>query len=162
MIALSAHLGTLHFDSRLTLERPPLLGYLAWSLIQQTILQCFILARLLLLVRRPWVAIVAASFLFAAAHVPNPLLMLATLLWGAAACWLYLRYRSLIGVAAIHFVLGTCLAVCVPASVHRNMRVGLGYVRYQASSSRAHVVAPLSTGRATGLATGRAPARVAR
>lgn len=146
LIALAAHLGTLHFDSRLSGRRPPMLGYLLWSLIQQVILQCFIMARLLVLLRRPWVAIVTAALLFSAAHLPNPLLTLATLLWGLAACWLYLRYRSLIGVATIHFVLGACIAICVPASLNRNMRVGLGYIRYHAPSPRAHTLAPIAAG----------------
>src|SRR5208282_583490 len=68
VVALSAHLGTLNFESHLAAGRPPLLGYLLWSLIQQMILQCFILARLLMLLRRPGVAIVMASLLFSAAH----------------------------------------------------------------------------------------------
>jgi membrane protease YdiL (CAAX protease family) len=142
MILLSARLGTLHFDSRLTTARPPLLGYMVGSLLQQIVLQLFLMARLLVLLRRPWTAIVVASLLFAAAHVPNPLLTLATLLWGLTACWLFLRYRSLLAVATIHFVLGACLAICVPATLHRNMRVGLGYIRYHASSPRAHALAP--------------------
>ena len=146
LIALAAHLGTLHFDSRLSTRRPPMLGYLLWSLIQQIILQCFIMSRMLVLQRRPAVAIVTAALLFSAAHLPNPLLTLATLLWGMAACWLYLRYRSLIGVAAIHFVLGVCVAICVPASLHHNMRVGLGYSRYHVPSPRAHTLAPIAAG----------------
>lgn len=146
LIALAARLGTLHFDSHLSARRPPMLGYLLWSLIQQVILQCFIMARLLVLLRRPWIAIVTAALLFSAAHLPNPLLTLATLLWGLTACWLYLRYRSLLGVAAIHFVLGVCVAICVPASLHHNMRVGLGYIRYHVPSPRAHTLAPIAAG----------------
>lgn len=146
MIVISAHLGMLHLDSPLTTRRPPMVGYLVWSLIQQVILQLFLMERLLLVLHRPWIAIAVASLLFAAAHLPNPLLVPATLLWGAAACWLYRRYGSLIGVAAIHFVLGACLAICVPATVNRNMRVGLGYIRYHAHSPRAHALAPLSPG----------------
>jgi membrane protease YdiL (CAAX protease family) len=143
-IALAAHLGTLHFDSNLMTERPPLLGYMIWSFLQQVILQHFLMARLLILLRKPWMAIVMASLLFSAAHVPNPFLVPATLLWGLVSCWLYLRYRSLIGVAIIHFVLGTCLAICVPASLHRNMRVGLGYVHYH--SHRAQTLPGPSAG----------------
>jgi hypothetical protein len=148
LIALAWRLGTLHLDSRLSARRPPMVGYLLWSLIQQMILQCFILARLLLLLRRPWMASVAAAFLFSAAHLPNPLLVLATLSWGLAACWLYLRYRSLLGVAAIHFLLGACVAICVPASLHHNMRVGLGYLRYHLPSPRMQNLAPITAGQA--------------
>ena len=151
VVMLSAYMGTLNlnYESNLLTGRPPLMGYLVWSLVQQLILQCFLLARLLVLLHRPWVAIGVASLLFAAAHIPNPVLMLATLPWGAVACWLYLRYRSLIGVAAIHFVLGACLAICVPATLHRNMRVGLGYIKYQAPSPHAHALAPFARGMTT-------------
>ncbi len=148
LIALASRLGTLHLDSRFSARRPPMMGYLLWSLIQQMILQCFILARLLLLLRRPWMASVAAAVLFSAAHLPNPLLVLATLSWGLAACWLYLRYRSLLGVAAIHFLLGACIAICVPASLHHNMRVGLGYLRYHLPSPRMQNLAPITAGQA--------------
>lgn len=148
LIALAWRLGTLHLDSRFSARRPPMVGYLLWSLIQQMILQCFILARLLLLLRRPWMASVTAALLFSAAHLPNPLLVLATLSWGLAACWLYLRYRSLLGVAAIHFLLGACIAICVPASLHHNMRVGLGYLRYHLPSPRVQNLAPITAGQA--------------
>lgn len=145
-VMLATYLGTLHFHSRPLTGRAPMMGYMLWSVLQQIVLQQFLMRRLLVLLGKPRPAIAVASLLFALAHVPNPLLTAVTLLWGVASCWLYLRHRSLIAVAAIHFVLGTTLAVCVPATLHKNMRVGLGYLHYHApAATRAHPLAPLAT-----------------
>jgi membrane protease YdiL (CAAX protease family) len=108
-----------------------ILAYAAWALVQQFILQVYVLLRLLRLgLRRGW-AIGLAALLFSIAHIPNPVLVPVTLLWGAATSLLYLRYRNLYALALAHGILGMGLAVCVPNSVHHHMRVGLGYVQYR-------------------------------
>ncbi|HEX8925824.1 MAG TPA: CPBP family intramembrane glutamic endopeptidase [Terriglobales bacterium] len=129
---VAAQLGTLHVRQGSTGYRPPMVGYLVWSLIQQIILQLFLVPRLMVLLRNFWAAVLAAAIMFSAAHLPNPLLTLATLIWGVGSCWLFWRYKSVLVVALIHFMLGACLALSVPAPVHRNMRVGLGYLHYRA------------------------------
>ena len=144
-VLLAAYLGTLHYHSGPVAGRAPMMGYMIWSVLQQIILQQFLMTRLLVLFRKSRSAILMAALLFALAHLPNPLLTVVTVFWGAASCWLYLRYRSLIAVAAIHFILGTSLAVCVPATIHSNMRVGLGYLNYHSHSHRAQALAPLPT-----------------
>jgi membrane protease YdiL (CAAX protease family) len=130
--SVASAVGTLHIRAGSTGYKPPMVGYLIWSLIQQVILQLFLVPRLMALLRSFWAAVLAASILFSAAHLPNPLLTLATLIWGIGACWLFSRYQSVLVVALIHFMLGACLAISVPAPVHRNMRVGLGYLHYRA------------------------------
>ena len=144
-VMLAAYLGTLHFHSGPVAGRAPMMGYMLWSVLQQIILQQFLMTRLLVLFRKPRPAVLMAALLFALAHVPNPLLTAVTVLWGVTSCWLYLRYRSLIAVAAIHFILGATLADCVPATIHGNMRVGLGYLNYHAHSPRAQALVPLAT-----------------
>ena len=105
-------------------------GYAIWSFAQQWLLQAFFLLRLLrILPGKPYAAVVAAS-IFALAHLPNPILTAATLIWGLIACLVFLRYRNLYTLAITHAVLGICLAICVPGPVIRNMRVGLGYLTY--------------------------------
>ena len=107
-----------------------ILAYTLWALMQQFILQVYVLLRLLRVgLRRRW-AIALAAVLFAIAHVPNPVLAPVTLAWGAATSLLYLRYRNLYALALAHGILGMALAVCIPNSVHHHMRVGLGYVQY--------------------------------
>lgn len=106
------------------------LEYGIWALIQQYILQVYVLLRLLRLgLTRPW-AIGVAVLMFAVAHIPNPVLAPAVVLWGVACCWLYLRYRNLYPIALAHGILGMCLAITVPNQINHHMRVGLGYLKY--------------------------------
>jgi len=107
------------------------LAYAIWTCVQQFLLQGFFLLRLLHVVRRPAIAALAAAGLFAAAHLPNPVLTPITLIWGLAACLLFLRYRSIYPLMLAHAILGITVAITVPGPVDHNMRVGLGYLTYQ-------------------------------
>ena len=128
LIALRTH--TLH---RLHGPTPILLhgwGYIVWSLMQQFLLQSYFLLRLLRLLPGKAAPILAATSIFALAHLPNPILTPITLVWGAIACILFLRYRNIYTLGLAHGIMGLCVAVTVPNSLHRHMRVGLGYLRY--------------------------------
>lgn len=106
------------------------LEYSAWALMQQYILQVYVLLRLLRLGMGRASAVALATLLFAFVHIPNPVLVPAVLIWGAIACLLYLRYRNLYAIAIAHGLLGMCIAVCVPNAVQHHMRVGIGYLDY--------------------------------
>ncbi len=107
-------------------------GYTVWSFVQQFLLQGYFLFRLVrLLPRREWAALAAAG-IFAAAHLPNPILTPVTLIWGICACFVFLRCRNVYPLAAAHAILGITVAITIPGPVVRNMRVGLGYLRYHA------------------------------
>jgi membrane protease YdiL (CAAX protease family) len=126
-IALRAH----------TLKLPPGLipfvaayfAYAVWTFVQQFLLQGFFLLRFLRLFPAREAAFFSAS-LFALAHVPNPVLVPITFLWGLAACLLFLRYRNLYPLALAHAIFGITIAITVPGHVDHNMRVGLGYLTY--------------------------------
>ncbi len=131
-VALAQHLHTLH-----PLYGPlPVIthvwGYVLWALMQQFILQVYVLLRLLRLGMNRKPAVALAAVLFAAAHIPNPVLIALTLVWGAVSCMLFLRYRNLYTLALAHGILGMCLAVTVPNHINHHMRVGLGYLEYHA------------------------------
>lgn len=145
LFALAAHGLALHLH---TLRQPHGLrgwliafgGYALWSCVQQFLLQGYFLFRLLhILPRREWAAI-AAAVLFAAAHIPNPILMPLTLGWGLCACFVFLRFRNLYPLAIAHAILGITVAITIPGPVIHNMRVGRGYLRYHAP--RAPVITP--------------------
>jgi membrane protease YdiL (CAAX protease family) len=104
--------------------------YSLWSLMQQFILQVYVLLRLIRLGLRRGPAIAVASLMFAGAHIPNPVLVPAVLIWGPISCRLYLRYRNLYAIAVAHALLGMCIALCVPNSINHHMRVGQGYLVY--------------------------------
>jgi hypothetical protein len=105
-------------------------GYLIWSVMQQFLLQIYFLLRLQRLLPGKVAAIVAAASLFSLAHLPNPVLTPVTLVWGIAACVLFLRYRNIYTLGLAHGILGLCVAVIVPDSIQHHMRVGIGYYRY--------------------------------
>src|ERR1700686_2110715 len=129
-IWMASQLHTLHDFSIGTLMGR-VRGYLAWSLLQQFMLQDYFLLRLLRLMPGKAAAVSAAAVLFASVHIPNLVLMLGTLSWGMAACILFLRYRDLYSLGVAHCLLGICIAVTVPAHIHHGMRVGLGYFLYR-------------------------------
>jgi hypothetical protein len=105
-------------------------AYIVWSLMQQFILQSYFLLRLLRLLPGKAAPVIVATVIFALAHLPNPILTPITLVWGAIACVLFLRYRNIYALGVAHGILGLCVAVTVPNSLHHHMRVGLGYLRY--------------------------------
>jgi membrane protease YdiL (CAAX protease family) len=113
-------------------------GYAIWAFLQQFLLQIFFLQRFLRLVSSKNLAISLAVAVFTAAHLPNPLLTTATLLWGLAACLLFLRYRNLIPLGITHAILGVTIALCFPGPVTHNMRVGLGYLTYSPHPHHRH------------------------
>jgi membrane protease YdiL (CAAX protease family) len=111
-------------------------AYIVWALMQQFILQDFFLLRLLRILPTRTNAVIAAALLFAIAHLPNPLLVIATVVWGLVACALFLRYRNLYVLGVAHAIFGMCLAVTIPSTVHHDMRVGLGYFHWHAGPPR--------------------------
>ena len=132
---ISVRLHTFHAVFRNYAVEWGFLAYIVWALVQQFILQDFFLTRLVRIAPSRTLAVVVAGVLFAVAHVPNPLLVVATVVWGTIACALFLRYRNLYVLGLAHAILGMCIAVAVPNAVHHHMRVGLGYLQWHASAT---------------------------
>jgi membrane protease YdiL (CAAX protease family) len=132
MVLMARRFDTLNHPDGVVLFLSTFWGYAVWSLVQQLLLQVFVLRRLMrILPHRRWQAIVLAAVLFALVHLPNPLLMALTLVWGMAACWLFLRYGNVYTLGMTHAILGVCMAIAVPGRLDHNMRVGLGYLEYE-------------------------------
>ena len=104
-------------------------GYVLWTLYQQFLLQDYFMLRLASVLSSN-AAIGVAALLFAAAHLPNIPLVVATLVWGAVSCALFRRYHNLYVLGLAQGLLGLCFAVCVPDVFIRHMRVGLGFLPY--------------------------------
>lgn len=104
--------------------------YAVWAWVQQVLLQCFCLSRLMRLLRYAPSAAAIAAVMFAVVHLPSPVLTVVTLTCGMAACLLFLRYRNLYTIALAHAILGTSVAICVPAPIIHNMRIGRSYLTY--------------------------------
>jgi membrane protease YdiL (CAAX protease family) len=104
-------------------------GYVLWTLYQQFLLQDYFMPRLTRALGSD-AGIAVAALLFAVAHLPNPSLTAATLVWGAVSCFLFRRYRNLYALGLAQGLLGLSFAICVPDSLHHHLRVGLGYLHY--------------------------------
>jgi membrane protease YdiL (CAAX protease family) len=105
-------------------------AYGLWALIQEFILQSFFFTR--------WedlfggaAAVWTAATLFAAAHLPNPLLTTFTFIAALVFCEMFRRYRSIYPIAVAHALLGLTVALTMPDSLLHHMRVGIGYLRYK-------------------------------
>lgn len=127
-IAVSFH--TLHHPDNPIRWLTAFGGYTVWAFAQQMLLQGYFLARLLRLVPNATLAAFLSACIFALAHVPNPVLTPLTLVWGLAACLIFVRARNIYPLAIAHAIFGICIAITVPATLLHNMRVGLGYIQY--------------------------------
>jgi len=133
---VAKRMGTLHLPDGPWSFFKTYVGYAIWSFVQQFLLLDFFLGRLLRVVNGKATAVCIAAGMFALAHLPNPVLASLTLLWGTAACLLFLRYRNLYPLGLAHAIFGICVAVTIPGYVTHNMRVGLGYLRYHPRGHR--------------------------
>jgi membrane protease YdiL (CAAX protease family) len=104
-------------------------GYVLWALIQEFILQSFFFNRFEELYGGA-AAVWIASTLFAAAHLPSPILTTATLIGALFFCEMFHRYRSIYPLGIVHAMLGLTIAFTTPDSLLHHMRVGIGYLRY--------------------------------
>jgi membrane protease YdiL (CAAX protease family) len=129
-VAVAARMHTLFAPSGVLAFFATYCAYALWSGVQQLLLQGVFLLRFLRLITRPAVAALTAAALFSMAHLPNPVLMLFTFIWGLVACLCFLRYRNIYPLMLAHAILGITVAMTVPGPIDHNMRVGLGYLRY--------------------------------
>lgn len=102
--------------------------YTIWALLQEFILQSFLFVRMESLFPRYAVLITAA--LFAAAHIPSPVLTLFTFLGGLFFCEMFRRYRSIFPLGIVHAALGLIIAASFSDTVLHHMRVGIGYLEF--------------------------------
>lgn len=104
-------------------------GYALWALIQEFILQSFFFNRFEELYGSS-PAVWIASALFAAVHLPSPVLTTATLIGALLFCEMFRRYRSLYPIALVHAALGLTIGLTIPDTLLHHMRVGIGYLQY--------------------------------
>ncbi len=120
----------LHAPSRLPahlFSAQRLWNYFAFCLLQQVALESFLTNRLLRLLGRPWAAALLAGTLFAIDHLPNPVLVPATLVGGAVMAWLFARQRNILPLALGQALIGSLVWWSFPVAWHHHLRVGPGY-----------------------------------
>src|ERR1700733_10602194 len=127
---LAWKLHTLHLPGGPTMILRRYWAYTIWAFLQEFILLDFVLLRLFRVLPNRKLAGLLTAALFATAHLPNPILTPVTLIWGFAACLLFLEYRNVYTLAMAHAIFGISIALTIPGPVDHNMRVGLGYLTY--------------------------------
>lgn len=104
------------------------LGYPTWAIIQQFLLQSYLANRIAKCVDGTWKAAFITGILFAIVHLPNPLLVLTTLILGVGTSYFFLRYRNIYAIAFAHGLLGTAVKYLLAQDLLRHgMRVGPGF-----------------------------------
>jgi hypothetical protein len=123
-------------DHRLVLLTPTwralttLVGYGSWCLFQQYITQSFFNNRLMLVIRNRHLSSLLVGIMFSATHIPNIILMVATLVAGWIFAEVFASHRNIWPMALVQAVGGLLLAAVSPAALMHHMRVGPGYFFY--------------------------------
>jgi hypothetical protein len=107
-----------------------LLGYGAWCVFQQYLTQSYFHNRLMLVIRNRHVSSALVGIMFSATHIPNLILMIATLIAGFVFAEVFARYRNIWPLALAQAVGGLLLAAIAPDAAIHHMRVGPGYLFY--------------------------------
>jgi membrane protease YdiL (CAAX protease family) len=100
--------------------------YVIWALVQEFLTMSFIFVRFEDIFGATR-AILFTPALFCLAHIPNPVLMAATLPMTLGFCWAFRRYRNIYPLALSHALLGLTLAMSLSDAVTHYMRVGIAY-----------------------------------
>lgn len=104
-------------------------AYFAWSALQQVVYQSMTYLPLRESVGSRRRAAALAGLAFAAVHAPNPILVPATLVWGAVSSLLFERCRSVWGLALLQTMLSSVLLWIAPPHLSRSFRIGPYYFR---------------------------------
>lgn len=105
-------------------------AYFLWCVLQQMLLQSMIYRRIRIVLGASWSASLLSGMLFAAAHIPNPVLVPATFFWGTMATRLFERRPTILAIALLQTLLSSLLIWLTPPGLHHQFRVGPGYWRY--------------------------------
>lgn len=127
--ALATHRFALISPGRFGVDR--FLGYAVWCCVQQYLMQSYFHRRLMSVIRAPHLSSLTVALMFGAAHIPNPVLMAATVIGGFILAEVYARRPNIWPLALAQAVGGLLIAALVPATVIHNMRVGPGYYTFR-------------------------------
>jgi hypothetical protein len=107
-----------------------LLGYGAWCAFQQYLTQSYFNNRLMLIIRNRHASSALIGIMFSATHLPNLILMVATLVAGFIFAEVFAHHRNIWPLALVQAVGGLLLAAVAPDALIHHMRVGPGYFFY--------------------------------
>ena len=102
-------------------------GYACWCVFQQLLFQNMAYRRLRDGLGASWKTSSIAGAMFPAAHVPNPILVPATFLWGTVSTRLFEARPSVPVLGVTQALLSAMLYVLTPVALNGQFRVGPGY-----------------------------------
>ncbi len=105
-------------------------GYAVWCSFQQYLTQSYFHRRLRSIIETPHLRSLAVAIMFGGAHIPNPILMVATFVGGFVFAEVFARHSNIWPLALVQAVAGFLIAGLSPATLVHNMRVGPGYYTY--------------------------------
>ncbi len=98
-----------------------------WALLQQYALQAIVNRQAQILWGHGFRSIVLVGLIFSALHVPNAVLMIATLAGGLIWAYIFQRAPNLFALALSHSVMTVVLIWALPPPLLHSLRVGAGY-----------------------------------
>jgi hypothetical protein len=98
--------------------------YFAWGAAQQVVYQSMTYLPLRDNLKSRRLAAGLAGAAFSIMHVPNPVLVPATFVWGVASCLLFERCRTVWGLALLQTMLASTLFWITPLELNRNFQIG--------------------------------------
>lgn len=98
-----------------------------WGFVQQYVLQAFVNRRAQIIWGPGVISILLTSLVFAALHLPNPWLMVVTLVGGVVWATVYQRAPNLFALALSHSVMTWVLVATLPVSALNHLRIGFKY-----------------------------------
>jgi hypothetical protein len=125
LMLLGFAFGTLHLNKKFFFQ---LLGIPFWALFQQYAAQSFINRRFQLIFGPGRLSSAMTAFIFAAIHLPNPALTIATAVAGYVWARAFQRTPSLYAIAFSHGLLSALFVNVMPKWILPNMVVGYNYL----------------------------------
>ena len=105
--------------------------YFAWCILQQLVYQNVVYKRVRDALGPTWRASLLSGTLFAIAHIPNPVLIPATFVWGTISTRLYESHPSVFAIALLQALFSSLLIWSTPVGWNHQFRVGPGYWTYR-------------------------------
>ncbi|MBI4991936.1 MAG: CPBP family intramembrane metalloprotease [Candidatus Harrisonbacteria bacterium] len=101
--------------------------YLIWAWFQQLCFNGYFVNRLQTVLKNKFCAMIAAGLLFGLIHLPNPVLVVVTIIGGIVSAYFYGRNRNLWYLAIGHAALAVTIHHFLPIAWHHQMRIGPGF-----------------------------------